>query len=63
MSDHQQAAKCCCGCSADGDEGGRHQIIKATVGSDGNLYILKFQAWPSSADAPVFDSKRLAMHR
>lgn len=29
--------------SADGDEGGRHQVIKATVGSDGNLYIMKFQ--------------------
>lgn len=29
--------------SADGDEGGRHQLIKSCVGSDGNLYILKFQ--------------------
>jgi hypothetical protein len=29
--------------TADGDEGGRHQVIKATVGSDGNLYILKCQ--------------------
>eukprot|EP01025_Chloroclados_australasicus_P026829 TRINITY_DN2664_c0_g1_i1.p1 TRINITY_DN2664_c0_g1~~TRINITY_DN2664_c0_g1_i1.p1 ORF type:complete len:280 (-),score=48.67 TRINITY_DN2664_c0_g1_i1:361-1200(-) len=29
--------------SADGDEGGRHQIIKAAVGSDGKLYISKFQ--------------------
>lgn len=28
--------------SADGDEGGRHQLITATVGS-GNLYILKVQ--------------------
>lgn len=29
--------------SADGDEGGRHQLVKATVGSDGNLYICKVQ--------------------
>eukprot|EP00983_Pelagomonas_calceolata_P002801 92808-Pelagomonas_calceolata.AAC.1 len=29
--------------SADGDEGGRHQLFKATV-SNGNLYILKVQA-------------------
>lgn len=29
--------------SADGDEGGRHQLIKSCVGSDGNLYILKVQ--------------------
>lgn len=29
--------------SADGDEGGRHQVIKAAVGADGNLYILKVQ--------------------
>lgn len=29
--------------SADGDEGGRHQLVKGAVGSDGNLYILKFQ--------------------
>eukprot|EP01023_Acetabularia_acetabulum_P004838 TRINITY_DN1203_c0_g1_i1.p2 TRINITY_DN1203_c0_g1~~TRINITY_DN1203_c0_g1_i1.p2 ORF type:complete len:252 (+),score=62.28 TRINITY_DN1203_c0_g1_i1:149-904(+) len=29
--------------SADGDEGGRHQLISSTVGSDGNLYILKVQ--------------------
>jgi len=29
--------------TADGDEGGRHQLIKSTVGSDGNLYIMKFQ--------------------
>jgi hypothetical protein len=29
--------------SADGDEGGRHQLISATVGTDGNLYILKVQ--------------------
>lgn len=28
--------------AADGDEGGRHQLIKATV-SNGNLYILKVQ--------------------
>ena len=30
--------------SADGDEGGRHQLVKSTVGSDGNLYIIKCQA-------------------
>jgi len=30
--------------TADGDEGGRHQLITATVGSDNNLYILKVQA-------------------
>lgn len=30
--------------TADGDEGGRHQLIAATVGSDNNLYILKVQA-------------------
>mmetsp|Transcript_3245 Transcript_3245/g.11762 ORF Transcript_3245/g.11762 Transcript_3245/m.11762 type:complete len:261 (-) Transcript_3245:207-989(-) len=29
--------------TADGDEGGRHQFIKAAV-SDGNIYILKIQA-------------------
>merc|ERR1712176_896184 len=29
--------------TADGDEGGRHQLIKATV-SKGNLYIIKIQA-------------------
>eukprot|EP00892_Ulva_mutabilis_P007894 jgi/Ulvmu1/5477/UM023_0013.1 len=29
--------------SADGDEGGRHQLITAAVGSDGMLYILKVQ--------------------
>lgn len=29
--------------SADGDEGGRHQLIAATV-NGGNLYILKVQA-------------------
>eukprot|EP01024_Parvocaulis_polyphysoides_P073992 TRINITY_DN95450_c0_g1_i1.p1 TRINITY_DN95450_c0_g1~~TRINITY_DN95450_c0_g1_i1.p1 ORF type:complete len:257 (-),score=46.53 TRINITY_DN95450_c0_g1_i1:220-990(-) len=29
--------------TADGDEGGRHQLISASVGSDGNLYILKVQ--------------------
>lgn len=29
--------------SADGDEGGRHQVIKAGVGADGKLYILKVQ--------------------
>ncbi|PNH04088.1 Oxygen-evolving enhancer protein 2, chloroplastic [Tetrabaena socialis] len=29
--------------SADGDEGGRHQLIAATVGSDSKLYILKVQ--------------------
>ena len=28
--------------AADGDEGGRHQLVTATVGS-GNLYILKVQ--------------------
>ena len=28
--------------SADGDEGGRHQLIKATV-SNGKLYIIKVQ--------------------
>lgn len=27
--------------SADGDEGGRHQLVSATVGADGNLYICK----------------------
>jgi len=30
--------------TADGDEGGRHQLITATIGSDKNLYILKVQA-------------------
>ena len=30
--------------AADGDEGGRHQLITAAVGSDKNLYILKLQA-------------------
>ncbi|GFH26020.1 PsbP domain-containing protein [Haematococcus lacustris] len=29
--------------SSDGNEGGRHQLIKATV-SNGNLYVLKVQA-------------------
>lgn len=29
--------------TADGDEGGRHQLISATV-SDGNLYIMKLQS-------------------
>eukprot|EP01024_Parvocaulis_polyphysoides_P026012 TRINITY_DN236_c0_g1_i2.p1 TRINITY_DN236_c0_g1~~TRINITY_DN236_c0_g1_i2.p1 ORF type:complete len:252 (-),score=50.30 TRINITY_DN236_c0_g1_i2:221-976(-) len=29
--------------AADGDEGGRHQLISCAVGSDGNLYILKVQ--------------------
>eukprot|EP01023_Acetabularia_acetabulum_P062661 TRINITY_DN774_c0_g1_i12.p1 TRINITY_DN774_c0_g1~~TRINITY_DN774_c0_g1_i12.p1 ORF type:complete len:293 (-),score=66.70 TRINITY_DN774_c0_g1_i12:224-979(-) len=29
--------------SADGDEGGRHQLISATIGSDGKLYICKVQ--------------------
>ena len=29
--------------AADGNEGGRHQLIKATV-SNGNLYLLKVQA-------------------
>ena len=29
--------------TADGDEGGRHQLIAATV-SKGNLYIIKIQA-------------------
>jgi len=29
--------------TADGDEGGRHQLITATV-SDGNLYIMKLQS-------------------
>eukprot|EP01023_Acetabularia_acetabulum_P062660 TRINITY_DN774_c0_g1_i11.p2 TRINITY_DN774_c0_g1~~TRINITY_DN774_c0_g1_i11.p2 ORF type:complete len:288 (-),score=68.13 TRINITY_DN774_c0_g1_i11:289-1044(-) len=29
--------------SADGDEGGRHQLISATIGSDGQLYICKVQ--------------------
>lgn len=29
--------------SADGDEGGRHQLIKSAVGKDGKLYILKVQ--------------------
>ena len=39
---------------ADGDEGGRHQLIKATVGSDNKLYILKHQVgdkrWFKGAD-------------
>ena len=30
------------GCAADGDEGGRHHLITATVGG-GNLYLLKVQ--------------------
>lgn len=30
-------------CAADGDEGGRHQLVKATV-ANGNLYVLKIQA-------------------
>ena len=29
--------------TADGDEGGRHQLISATV-SDGNLYVMKLQS-------------------
>lgn len=29
--------------SADGDEGGRHHLVSAAVGSDGNLYICKVQ--------------------
>eukprot|EP00177_Eucheuma_denticulatum_P007083 GFKZ01012880.1.p1 GENE.GFKZ01012880.1~~GFKZ01012880.1.p1 ORF type:complete len:241 (-),score=39.96 GFKZ01012880.1:333-1055(-) len=29
--------------SADGDEGGRHQLVSATVGGDGQLYICKVQ--------------------
>eukprot|EP01025_Chloroclados_australasicus_P016543 TRINITY_DN1832_c0_g1_i2.p2 TRINITY_DN1832_c0_g1~~TRINITY_DN1832_c0_g1_i2.p2 ORF type:complete len:286 (-),score=40.42 TRINITY_DN1832_c0_g1_i2:268-1020(-) len=29
--------------TADGDEGGRHQLITCAVGSDGKLYILKVQ--------------------
>ena len=29
---------------ADGDEGGRHQLIAAAVGSDNKLYIIKIQA-------------------
>eukprot|EP01024_Parvocaulis_polyphysoides_P043647 TRINITY_DN4001_c0_g2_i2.p1 TRINITY_DN4001_c0_g2~~TRINITY_DN4001_c0_g2_i2.p1 ORF type:complete len:272 (-),score=44.03 TRINITY_DN4001_c0_g2_i2:151-900(-) len=29
--------------TADGDEGGRHQLISSVVGSDGKLYILKIQ--------------------
>lgn len=29
--------------TADGDEGGRHQVIVGTVGSDGKLYLLKVQ--------------------
>ncbi len=39
--------------AGDGNEGGRHQLIKATV-SGGNLYILKVQAgdkrWFKGAD-------------
>eukprot|EP00197_Chlamydomonas_leiostraca_P002026 CAMPEP_0202857334 /NCGR_PEP_ID=MMETSP1391-20130828/314_1 /ASSEMBLY_ACC=CAM_ASM_000867 /TAXON_ID=1034604 /ORGANISM="Chlamydomonas leiostraca, Strain SAG 11-49" /LENGTH=247 /DNA_ID=CAMNT_0049536125 /DNA_START=14 /DNA_END=757 /DNA_ORIENTATION=+ len=39
--------------TADGDEGGRHQLIKATV-SNGNLYLMKIQAgdkrWFKGAD-------------
>jgi photosystem II oxygen-evolving enhancer protein 2 len=33
---------CCCARAADGDEGGRHQLISAAV-SNGKLYILKVQ--------------------
>lgn len=29
--------------TADGDEGGRHLLVSASVGSDGNLYIAKIQ--------------------
>jgi hypothetical protein len=29
--------------SADGDEGGRHQLVSAAVGTDNNLYICKVQ--------------------
>jgi len=29
--------------TGDGNEGGRHQLVSATVGSDGNLYIAKIQ--------------------
>jgi hypothetical protein len=29
--------------SADDNEGGRHQLVKATVGSDGKLYLIKCQ--------------------
>lgn len=43
-----------CFCAADGDEGGRHQLITAAVGN-GNLYILKIQVgdkrWFKGADA------------
>ena len=37
-------ADCCCVAlsAADGDEGGRHQLINAAV-SNGNLYLLKVQ--------------------
>jgi hypothetical protein len=29
--------------SADDNEGGRHQLVSAAVGSDGNLYICRVQ--------------------
>ncbi len=52
--------------AADGDEGGRHQLIKALV-SNGNLYILKVQAgdkrWFKGAKKEclgVFDSFTVA---
>eukprot|EP00898_Chlorokybus_atmophyticus_P004919 jgi/Chlat1/5428/Chrsp35S08992 len=52
--------------TADGDEGGRHQLINAAV-KDGNLYVLKIQAgdkrWFKGTDRavrPVFDSFTIA---
>lgn len=44
--------------SADGDEGGRHQLVSATVGADGNLYICKVQIgdkrWFKGANKDAF---------
>jgi hypothetical protein len=52
------AEHCVYCCAADGDEGGRHTIISATVGSDGFLYILKCQAgdkrWFRGTDKEVY---------
>ena len=42
-TDVRAALLLCARPAADGDEGGRHQLIKATV-SNGTLYVLKVQA-------------------
>ena len=46
-------------CAADGDEGGRHQLITASV-SNGNLYILKIQVRKSMPRQERLDVARTA---